>query len=34
MDDFNHTPLMLAACFGGIGVVKLLIENGANVNVR
>lgn len=28
----GFTPLMAAACYGRVGIVKLLIENGANQN--
>jgi len=31
-DDFQHTPLMLAACFGEVEIVKCLIKYGANIN--
>ena len=31
-DDFDHTPLMLAACFGGVDIADTLIRCGANID--
>ncbi len=28
------TPLLLASCFNNIDMIKLLIENGADINIR
>ena len=31
-DDSGLSPLMIACRFGGLSIVKLLLENGANIN--